>query len=338
MGYMNKVQIVGLVWPEINLSKPYNQSAHLAEHLLLSTPARRKLRNEAVLVNGYTSELYMAVYGLTQKSAKSLATGLSGLDLDRKYIKEATLTLKQELHERIEDKSINEQFARAVFTDDSPINQQPFFSLESVNYDKSIESALTKKSIITLNYQHFGVPAIEVKHNRLRDKKLISLKHRDQNKGLTDVTLYYPLIFDNDNYDSIAAYCYSLADTEYGQLFTALRAAGFVYDVAVYPDLYCQAICINFAVADSKAAKAVKLTNNILSRFKVEEGVVDDYQTDLYLKWQDPRRWALRFLEETTIGGISVAPANRQTSSQSIQEIHQQMTKIKPMIILRTST
>lgn len=329
---MNNPMIFGRIWPNVNLARGYNQAAHVVEHLLINQKARSLLRQNAVLINGYTSELYMGIYAVSIKTS----VDFSNLQLDTASIDEAVLTTKQELLERQDDRSIMEQFSRAVFTPDSPTNRQPYFELSKAIYDPAVLADLSAYHDIQLSFENFDLPEIRTEHNRLVDQSLIKITHQDQSNGLADVSIYYPLDFKSENYALYDALAFSLADWEYGQIYASLRSAGLIYSLEAYPELYSQSICLRFSVAEDNLNKALDLISSGLKAYKITDETLRAYNDDLYLKWQDPRAWALRFLEEAVIGQVIIPPKRRHLSADGIMGIVEELNNNRSLTVIRT--
>ncbi len=315
--------IVGYVRPQLNLSQPFNQAAHVLEHLMLSNKTRRQLFKDASWINGYTSELYMALYAVTDRPLS-----LSGLAPDYTTLSEARKTIAQEAAEK--DKKAVEAKLEALYTKDSPARRQKVFS-PSRHTEAQLRAILSKQFgyEIKLSYDKYEIYFYNVAMDSPVFIQTFETEKNTLNQGVKRigksgrVELIIPLEVDNTNYASVEAWCFAMGDSDGGELYAFMREQGLVYWVDVYYNPYHRAIVISFD--SQKPKKALEAVHNFLRTFvfkSVDEKILfSQYQRELRLLWQNPRVNALYLLEEAIVGGITIAPAKRRYKRGIINEL-----------------
>lgn len=334
-----KQTIIALIRPELNLAKPFNQAAHLIEHLLITPERRKRLKlDDAFYANNiisdvfWTSELFVIEgYVVRSETAKIVVNTLikhaQNVYLNRKIFKAAQNALIQELAERKANSANNliEQLERTIFTSDSPAvmerwhNPSKLNDLDAEKVEKIFRTYGRKKSLAILEFEQYKInPPICVRKNTLRHRGVvINLTHPKQTDGSASVNIlipYNPKIIDPL---LLRLYCRSLGLFPFGMLHDELRhKSGLVYDVFARLYQSADAINIGFSCSEDRAKEALAVIRKVFINYDkfidqkfplFVNSLIKEYELD----WGNLEQYGLFYLEEAILSNFILPPSER---------------------------
>lgn len=326
--------ILAVVRPQLNLSRPTNQVAHVIEHILLSPERLTSLgitdmmrKGFVISADGHTSE-FMCIEYYTVDTAhvtdarSALSNGSTFVLSDGSQFVNAAAVVRRELAERRpQGVSISELWEKSIYTQDSPTNAQPFHDpsgLEALSL-----SALSKiysedgapSYMVELSYDAAVVPDITLTRNKLRsDVRRLELSHPNQSPESVDVDILIPYSATPDTYPALVVLLRLLSDADFGLLSRSLRHEhALVYETSAVYRYTAEHLGINFSCAPATVDEAIRLTMDCLSNLAHAPDnefreAAQRAATAVELDWGNIQASALTWLSEYLFIGIKQTP------------------------------
>ncbi|MCX6812425.1 MAG: hypothetical protein NTW79_02285 [Candidatus Berkelbacteria bacterium] len=350
--------ILAVIRPKLNMSQPKDQLLHLIEHILMSPERLSKIgisekhfAKDIIWSNGSISELFCVEYFIVRSAEietikKLVLNGLNHLHLDKVDLGAIKKNIVQEIEEdNTKEISMGEQFAKAIYTKDSPILRQPWNDagiLKNLDLDHSKIEKMFKKfgkpfSIVELSFNRYRQSEkISVEKNFLNSSaKPIQLKHPYQSPETTAIDILIPVNFGEQDFINFDLYRTILADYDFGILYKKMRQKGLVYDLGVNYNLHASAIQIYFSCDKNRAEDALNYIKELSANEKIIskdflELTKDKTIMSYEIEWGNISDSALGYIKEFVLGNFHIAPKERIAKMRkiSIDEINNFHNKI----------
>lgn len=329
-----KQSIVALIRPKLNLAQKESEAAHLIEHILVAPKRMEALGITAdfyaqniIFHNGTVNDYYMAEYyvvmsEVAEKMAKILLDHKNELYLSKEEFEKIKSSLLEEISgDKGEFIDLDEQYAKAIYTSDSPSIRNPWHDLnaaQNISYEEIIEIFKKYNTDISLlnlsfdNYQVENLPTLE-KNQYQENTGLVKLTHPWQSTESMD-TYLVTLLKKNEDLLIGLIYRRSLTDFRFGLLFDELRNKnGLVYDISVDADYNDTTMGIYFTSSEDTSKKARDIIIKSLENYNnfIKENlkyIQGRLKFDIELGWGDVQNLSSGIIDQVVSGGYTEPP------------------------------